>query len=235
MYEATPPDLLTEISKSQTRRLAARRTSLTGDTHRLRLSPMSISVQDLPHSGRQSSHVPVTPLQSDYSVDKGKSVSRTPSFQGPQTSASTSFAQVQPLQKCTDIFQPQAAHSHYRPQAYYDQNHRSSSNEGQVEPAPQSSVVLRTSALVPSSPLLKSTVPNSRAADASPIQADPTSPYYTYTFQDARLIPNPIIRIFMANQTNPRMFSLQDISPDTLSLLLSVSPSHVRSGEGLNS
>ena len=72
--------------------------------------------------------------------------------------------------------------------------------------------------LVPSSPLLKSTVIDSDVI--SHLQADPTSPYYT--FQDTRLIPNPIIRIYMANNVNPRMFSVQNISPHTLGLLLSV-------------
>ena len=98
-----------------------------------------------------------------------------------------------------------------------------SSNASETEPVAKNAVILRTSA-----PLLKSTVSNSRASEAAflrehfhnehPIQADPTSPYYL--FQDTRLIPNPIVRIIMANETNPRMFSLQNISPDTLSLLL---------------
>jgi hypothetical protein len=137
----------------------------------------------------------LTPLQSDYPTDQGESVSV---LDGVQSAASVSSAQLQPLQKRADEPQP---------------------HKDQAESTVETPVVLRTTALVPSSPLLKSTVPNPRALEAVPhIQADPTSPYYA--FQDTRLIPNPIIRIIMENETNPRMFSLQSISPDTLSLLL---------------
>ena len=203
VYDATPLDAFVAPSPSQARRLTARRTSSLGET---------------PH---ESFHL----LSVPHPSNKGKRVSRTPSFSNARPALSTPFPQLQPLQKRADVFQPQVTHSHYRSnETNLNQKSLShppnSKGEDQAQPMGETSVILRTTALVPSSPLLKSTVPSPPVSrEAVPdVQADPTSPYYT--FQDTRLIPNPIVRIFMANETNPRMFSLQNISPDTLSLLL---------------
>ena len=211
----------------------ARRTSLSGDvlTPYAAISPTSDSSQSPPRLLLQSSFFPTTPPQSDRSSEKDDDLPSTLPSQDVHPTFSTSFAHVQPLQDA-DHFQPHSR-SHYRPHLFpHDQRPPSgfSDDKQQAEPTAQTSVVLRTTTLAPSSPLLKSTVITSRAADqvsrhhpqgGHPIQADPTSPYYT--FQDTRLIPNPIIRIYMATNANPRMFSVQNISPDTLSLLLSVS------------
>ena len=213
MYDAAPPDTPVELSPSQSRRLLARQPSLSGGTSHALPSPTPNSGQDSPYVGQQSSHVLTTPLQPDYPMDKGEGGSQVPSLRDIKPAAPTSFANVQPLQKRSNIFHPRVTQSHYRSQqTRRDQNNpSSSSNDG-------SSVVIRSTALVPSSPLLKSTVCNSRASETYQIQADPTSPYYAY--QNIRLTPNPIVRIIMDSVTNPRMFSLQTISPDTLSLLL---------------
>jgi len=209
----------------------ARRASLLGDALEpcTALYPTSDSSQSPPRLLLQSSITLKTPPQSDYPTDKDGDISLTIPSQDTPPTASTSFSQVQPLQKRFDHFQSHTR-SHYRPHLHEQQRH--SDISGDDTPAAhtvQTSVILRTTTLVPSSPLLKSTVITSRASDEvshhhsqsePPIQADPTSPYYS--FQDTRLIPNPIIRIYMATNANPRMFSVQNISPDTLSLLLSV-------------
>ena len=192
-------------------------------------SPTSDSSQSPPRLLLQSSVTLKTPPQPDYPTDKDDDISLTLPSQDAHPTASTSFTHVQPLQKRLDHLQSNTR-SHYRPHLH-DQVRHSDFSDVNTPAAPtvQTSVVLRTTTLVPSSPLLKSTVITSRASDQvshhhsqseHPIQADPTSPYYT--FQDTRLIPNPIIRIYMATNANPRMFSVQNISPDTLSLLLSV-------------
>ena len=132
------------------------------------------------------------------------------------------------LQNHLDYLQPHITRSDYQShQAHHDQG--CPSGPFDEDATAETSVVVRTTTLVPSSPLLKSTVTDSSASEALShhrsqseylTQDDPKSPYYT--FQDTRLIPNPIVRVYMANSTNPKMFSLQNISPDTLSLLLSV-------------
>ena len=230
MYDASPPDLPVELSPSQARRVVARRTSLLGDT----LKPPSAaptSNQISPHPDLQPSITPVTPPQPDYPAFESEGVPLAPSPQDPQPTVSASFAHIQPLQKGPDHIQPHTTHPHYRPhqEAYHDhiRPSDSSSNRNQDEATAETSVVVRTATLVPSSPLLKSTVADSATSGARSypqsdhsIQADLTSPYYT--FQDTRLVPNPIIRIYLANSVNPKMFSLQNISPDTLGLLLSV-------------
>ena len=230
MYDAFPPDLPVELSPSQARRVVARRTSLLGDT----LEPPSAapaSNQISPHPDLQPSTTPITPPQPDYPAFEGENVSLAPSSQDAQPTISASFPHVQPLQKRPDHPQPHTTHPHYRAdqETYHDQNcpSDSSSNRNQDEAAAETSVVVRTATLVPSSPLLKSTVADSATSGARSypqsdhsIQADPTSLHYI--FQDTRLVPNPIIRIYLANSTNPKMFSLQNISPDTLGLLLSV-------------
>ena len=180
------------------------RTSLSGDT----LEPCPAvpdSNQSPPHPGSQSNILATPPLP-DYLANED--------------------------QNRLDHFQPHITHSHYRShQTRHDQERPSGpfDNENKDDATAEKSVVVRTTTLVPSSPLLKSTVMDSPASEALShrhpqseylIQADPKSPYYT--FQDTRLIPNPIIRIYMANSTDPKMFSLQNISPDTLSLLLPV-------------
>lgn len=147
-------------------------------------------------------------------MDREEDISQVSSSRGVQPATSTSFSTVQPLQKRTDHSPPRST-SYYRPHTYHDQDRPSHSSN--VEDEAGSSVVLRSTELIPSSPLLKSTVSNPLASGGYHIQADPTSPYYI--FQDTRLIPNPIVRIVMENATNSRMFSLQNISPDTLSLL----------------
>ena len=208
----------------------ARRTSLTGDTLEPRPA-VPDSNQTPPHPGFQSSITLTTPLQPDYLTNEDQNSSLIPPLQDIKSTTSASFAHVQPLQNRPDHFQPNIAHSHYQfHNAHHDQEHPSgSANENQGEAIVETSVVVRTTTLVPSSPLLKSTVTVSPTSELVShhypqseylIQADPTSPYYT--FQDPRLMPNPIIRIYMANSANPKMFSLQNISPDTLSLLLSV-------------
>ena len=199
-------------------------------SRRASLSPTSDSSQSPPRLLLQSSFTLTTPHQPDHPMGEDDDLPSTPPSQDAHPTTSTSFAHVQPLQKRPDHSQP---HSHYRPHLFHHDERRpsdSSDDKNQAEPMAQTSVVFRTTTLVPSSPLLKSTVITSRASDEvshhhsqseHPIQADPTSPYYT--FQDTRLIPNPIIRIYMASNANPKMFSVQNISPDTLSLLLSVS------------
>lgn len=145
---------------------------------------------------------------------------------------------MQLLQNRLDHFQAHITHSHHQSyQTRHDQECLSGPSDDDA--TAETSVVVRTATLVPSSPLLKSTVTDSPASEALShhhpqseylTQADPKSLYYT--FQDTRLIPNPIIRIYMANSTNPKMFSLQNISPDTLSLLLSVFISACRLVQG---
>jgi len=215
MYDAAPPEPSIELPGPQARRVIARRTSLLGDT--LRSHPASLGSSQSPPT-LQSSVTLTTPPRLHSSTNDD--IYLVPSSQGVHPTASTSFADVKPLQN--------HAHSHYRSHQTYD-NQQSPADENQTKPVTQTSVVLRTTTLAPSSPLLQSTVTISRASQAVShhypqsqyqIQADPNSPYYT--FQDTRLIPNPIIRIYMANNANPKMFSLQNISPDTLSLLLSV-------------
>ena len=230
MYDAASPEPV-ELSSSQTRRLMARRTSISGDTPRPDPSPVPGPSRRSPPSDKRFPDPLLNLLPPGHPMKQGEDVLLVPPSQAVQPTASTSFAHVQPLQKRTDYSASYGARSHYRSQqTHHDQNYptRLSSNAGETEPTTETAVILRTTALVPSSPLLKSTVSNSRASEAAflreyshneyPIQADPASPYYL--FQDTRLIPNPIIRIIMANETNPRMFSLQNISPDTLSLLL---------------
>ncbi|KAF9646250.1 hypothetical protein BDM02DRAFT_261728 [Thelephora ganbajun] len=228
VYDAAPPDPSVELSRPQARRVMARRTSLSGGNLRPRPA-LSDSSQSPPHFVLQSSHTLTTPPQPGYPVNKGKHESLVQPSQNVPSTASTSFAHVQPLQKRFDRFQHHTTRSHHQSHLMrHGQNHPSdsSSDDNEVEHTAQTSVVIRTTTLVPSSPLLKSTVSNSRASEAVPlryphdeypIQADPKSPYYT--FQDTHLIPNPIVRVYMANNTNPKMFSLQTISPDTLSLL----------------
>ena len=209
----------------------ARRTSLSGDTLKHR-SSISDSSQSSPHPGSRSPDTITTPPQPNQPTNEDENIFLVPSSQDTQPTASTSFSQVQPLQKRPDHFPPPTVRSHYRShQTHHGQMRPSSSfnKENKEEPTAETSVVIRTATLVPSSPLLKSTVVNSPASEAGAyhypqseylIRADPKNPYYT--FQDICLIPNPIIRIYVANSTNPRMFSLQNISPDTLGLLLSV-------------
>jgi len=229
MYDAFPPDPSTELSQPQVRRFLARRTLLLGDTLEPRPAVPG-SKQSPPHPGLQSSNtLPILP-QSGYPTNEVQNVSPVPPSQDVQSTTSTSFTHVQPLQKRPDYFQPCIIHSHRRShQTHCDQERPPGSSSSEDEVTAERSVVVRTATLVPSSPLLKSTVTDSPASDpvhhSYPqneylIQADPTSPYYT--FQDTRLILNPIIRVYMANSTNPKMFSLQNISPDTMTLLLSV-------------
>lgn len=219
VYDAAPPGPLVEVTQPQVRRIVARRTSLLGDiAYEPRLAPAFS--RNPPRPSIRSSITLTTPPQLEYPTSADEGVSLPPPSQSVR---SASFSHAQPLQQHPDHSQPHA-HSH---QVHHVQQRPSdsSNNKNQAEPSAQTSVVLRTTTLVPSSPLLESTVANPHASGSVsrhyPIQADPTSPYYT--FQDTRLIPNPIIRIYMANNANPRMFSLQNISPDTLSLLLSVS------------
>jgi len=211
----------------------ARRASLSGDTLAGSYTTPSLtsdSSQSPPRLLLQSSITLKTPPRPDYPMDNDRDISLTLPSQDTRSTAPTSFAHVQPLQQRVDHFQSHTR-SHYRPHLHEQKRHSDfSDDKNPTEPtAAQTSVVLRTTTLVPSSPLLKSTVITSRVSDdvshhhsqsEHPIQADPASPYYT--FQDTRLIPNPIIRIYMATNANPRMFSVQNISPDTLSLLLSV-------------
>ena len=213
LYDAAaPPD--SPIQPSHTRRLVAGPTSSSGDTPR-----PGLTLGFIP--GLDSSHVLLTPLQPGYLTDRGNSASQVPVLQDAQPTAPVSPVELQ-LQKGTNHSQPHIPNSYYRShQTHHDQGRSSHppNNEDEAELTEEAPVVLRTTALVPSSPLLKSTIFNSHSSEAvSDIRADPTSPYYA--FQDTRLTPNPMIRIFMSNQTNPRMFSLQNISPDTLSLLL---------------
>ena len=207
------------MTRPQARRIIARRASL---------SPSSIS-------DSSQSPPPITltsPPRLYYPADKDDDdMSLTLPSQDARPATSTSSAHARPPRNHPDHPQPHTP-SHYRShQTHHDQRLPSgpSTDENQAESTAQTSVVLRTTTLAPSSPLLKSTVMSPHASEAAPhhhaqsehpIQADPKSPYYT--FQDTRLIPNPIIRIYMANNANPRMFSIQSISPDTLSLLLSV-------------
>lgn len=208
----------------------ARRASLLGNALEpyTALSPTSDSSQSPPRLLLQSSITLETPPRPDYFTDKDGDIPLTlPSQDFPTDSSS--FIHVQPLQKRLDHLQSHTR-SHYRPHLHEQQRHSDfSDNDTPAEPTVQTSVVLHTTTLAPSSPLLKSTVITSRASDEishhhpqseHPIQADPTSPYYS--FQDTHLIPNPIIRIYLATNANPKMFSVQNISPDTLSLLLSV-------------
>jgi len=188
-------------------------------------SPTSDSSQSPPRSRLPPSITLRTPSQSDCPTDQDDDLPLPLPSQSAHPTTSTSSTHVPPLQTPPDRFPPHA-HSHYRSHLTdHGQRHPSdfSDDKNQAKPIAQTSVVLRTTTLVPSSPLLKSTVITSRASDEAPhrdrpIQADPKSPYYT--FQDTRLIPNPIIRIYMATNANPKMFSVQNISPDTLSLLL---------------
>ena len=209
----------------------ARRTSLSSNALESysTLSPTSDSSQSPPRLLLQSSITLKTPPRPDNPTDKDGDISLALPSQDANTASSTSLAHVQPPQKRLDRSQSYTR-SHYRPHLHDQRRHSDfSDDKSQAEPMAQTSLILHTTTLVPSSPLLKSTVITSHASDEvprhhsqseHPIQADPTSPYYT--FQDTRLIPNPIIRIYMATNANPRMFSVQNISPDTLSLLLSV-------------
>ena len=239
MYDASLPDLPVEVSPSQARRVAARRTSLSGDT--LKLPSVVLGSNQIPqHPDLQPSITLTTPPRPDYPAFEDENVYLVPLSQDVQPVASITFTHIQPLQKRSDHLQPYSVSSssssssdeddtrpRYRShqETYRGQNRLSDSFSN--EKRDETSVVVRTATLIPSSPLLKSTIVDPAAPGARPypqndylIQADPTSPYYT--FQDTRLIPNPIIRIYLANSPDPKMFSLQNISPDTLGLLLSV-------------
>ena len=233
MYDAATPEPVVELSRPQVRRVLARRVSHPGyspETHLGSPSNSGSSQSPSPPSPRPPITL-TTPPQPSYPTNDDDSVPLIPPSQNVHTTSSTSFAHVPPLQKRSDHFQSHSpSHSRSR-QTHYDQRYSSdsSSDENQPNPTAQTSVVLRTTKLVPSSPLRGSTVMNSRASEPLshyrpqteyPVQADPASPYYA--FQDTRLVPNPTIRFYMTNYVNPRMFSVQNISPDTLSLLLSV-------------